>query len=65
MSHCSMRKLRTLTSLLPLARIEVNLPLCHIIVAFDASKLAAAVTYAYVPPELTERLWNATQKARY
>ena len=61
----SKRELWTLAALLPFARVDAILPLCEVIVAFDASQTAGAVTYAYAPPRLVERLWNAAQKARF
>ena len=64
-STASKRELRTLAALLLFARVDARLPLCEIIVAFDASQTAGAVTFAYAPPKLVERLWNAAQKARY
>ena len=61
----SKRELRTLTALLPFARVEINLPIAHIIVAFDASLTAGAVTYAYATDQLAEKLWVAAQSARF
>ena len=51
------REPQTLTALLPLARVDLSLPLCPIIVEFDASKLAGAVTYAYAPSGLATKLF--------
>ena len=59
------RELQTLTALLPLACVDLNLPLCPIIVAFDASQIAGAVTYAHAPSGLATKLWNAAQKVRF
>ena len=61
----SKRELRTLTALLPFARVDINLPIAHIIVAFDASLTAGAVTYAYATYQLVEKLWVAVQSARF
>ena len=46
-STASKLELRTLAELLPVACVDGKLPLYEIIVAFDASKTAGAVTYAY------------------
>lgn len=51
-------ELQAILSLLPLSRVKYNLPISTLVVAFNASRVVAAVVYTYISTELAEELWQ-------
>ena len=58
------RELRTLFPLLSLAAVNINMPISTLVIAFDASLLAGAVTKTFVDNAFAHALWTAAQSTR-
>ena len=56
------RELFLLSSLPPLASLELLLPVSRLCVAFDASKTAGAVMYTFVSPAVSQAWFEASRK---
>ena len=58
------KELRTLFPLLPMAAVSLNAVVSQIVLAFDASLEAGAVTKTVLEPAMAHQLWNQAQTVR-